>query len=174
MTDGVGARGRETEASCAALLDMLAAGTRASCETNGGVPYSAAGGRVGCDVPPSSCHFPVRKVPGSRAFGFPLGLCQPRSAFRERPREQTRRARVGHHHGDQTCMGYRGYCCDCLPAPGPGGTLAIDLNDGDNFYMVVRARRLAVAAVASHTCSPPSVFVIVTKLAENLCIIMFL
>ena len=32
--------------------------------------------------------------------------------------------------------------------------------------VVVRARRLAVAAVASHTCLPPSVSVIVTKLAE--------
>ena len=31
--------------------------------------------------------------------------------------------------------------------------------------MVVRARRLAVAAVASHTCLPPSVSVIGTKLA---------
>ena len=34
------------------------------------------------------------------------------------------------------------------------------------FRVVVRARRLAVAAVASHTCLPPSVSVIVTKLAE--------
>ena len=32
--------------------------------------------------------------------------------------------------------------------------------------MVVRARRFAVAAVASHACLPPSVGVIVTKLAE--------
>ena len=32
--------------------------------------------------------------------------------------------------------------------------------------MVVCARRLAVAAVASHTCLPPSVSVIVTKLVE--------
>ena len=32
--------------------------------------------------------------------------------------------------------------------------------------MVLRARRLAVAAVASHTCLPPSVSVIVTKLAK--------
>ena len=46
-TDGVGAHGLETEALCAALLERLAAGTRESCETNGGVPYSAAGGRVG-------------------------------------------------------------------------------------------------------------------------------
>ena len=29
-------------------------------------------------------------------------------------------------------MGYRGYRCDCLPGPGPGGTLAIDLNDSDD------------------------------------------
>ena len=32
--------------------------------------------------------------------------------------------------------------------------------------MVVRARRFAVAAVATHTCLPPSVGVIVTKLVE--------
>ena len=37
-TDGVGARGLETEAICAALLDRLAAGTRVSSLTNGGVP----------------------------------------------------------------------------------------------------------------------------------------
>ena len=34
------------------------------------------------------------------------------------------------------------------------------------FLAVVRARRLAVAAVASHACLPPSVSVIVPKLAE--------
>ena len=41
-TDGVGARELETEAICAALLDRLAAGARASRETNGVVPYSPA------------------------------------------------------------------------------------------------------------------------------------
>ena len=63
-------------------------------------------------------------------------------------------------------MGFRGYRCYCLPGPGPGGTLAIDLNDDNNFLVVVRARRLAVAAISSHTCLPPSISVIVTKLAE--------
>ena len=63
-TDGLGARELETEAICAALLDRLAAGAQASRETNGGVPYSIAGGRVACDIPPSSCQFPVQKVPG--------------------------------------------------------------------------------------------------------------
>ena len=58
-TDGVGARELETEAICAALLDRLGEGARASRETNGGVPYSAAGGVVAWDVPPSSCQFPV-------------------------------------------------------------------------------------------------------------------
>ena len=60
----LGVREPETEAICAALLDILAAGARASRETNGGVPYIAAGGRVARDVPPLSCQFPVRKVPG--------------------------------------------------------------------------------------------------------------
>ena len=73
-TDDVGARGLVTEANIAALLDGLATGIRASCETNGGAPDSAGGERAGCAVPPSSCHLPVRKVPGWRAFGFPLGL----------------------------------------------------------------------------------------------------
>ena len=70
----LGVREPETEAICAALLDILAAGARASRETNGGVPYSAAGGLVACDEPPSRYQFPVRKVPGRRVFGFPLGL----------------------------------------------------------------------------------------------------
>ena len=70
----MGARELDTEAFSAALLDRLAAGSRASRATNGGVPYRAAGGRVACDLPPSSCQFPVRKVPGSRTFGFPLGV----------------------------------------------------------------------------------------------------
>ena len=68
------ARGPLTEAICAALLDRLATGTRVSCKPNGGAPDSAVGGWAGCAVPPSSCHLPVRKVPGWRAFGFPLGL----------------------------------------------------------------------------------------------------
>ena len=34
------------------------------------------------------------------------------------------------------------------------------------IFRGVRARRRTVAAVASHTCLPPSVSVIVTKLAE--------
>ena len=53
-TDGVGARELETEEICAALLDRLAAGARASRETNGGVPYSAAGGRVASGAVTSS------------------------------------------------------------------------------------------------------------------------
>ena len=63
-TDGVGARGLIREEICAALLDRLAAGTRESRETKGGVPDSAVGGRVGCAVPPSSCQFLLRKAPG--------------------------------------------------------------------------------------------------------------
>ena len=69
-----GARWVVTEAICAALLERLATGARTSCETNGGFLDSAVGGRVECAVPPSSCHWPVRKVPGWRAFGFPLGV----------------------------------------------------------------------------------------------------
>ena len=70
---------------------------------------------------------------------------------------------MGHHHGGQTCTGYRGYRCDCQPGLGPGGTLAIDL---ETIFLVVLAGRVAVAAIASHTCVPPSVSIIITKLAE--------
>ena len=129
-TDGVGARGLVTEAICAALLDRLATGTRASCETNGGGPDGTVGGRVGCRHRTVTCRRGTCKA-GARS-GFRSGCGQPLGAFREEPREQKRRARVGRHHGGQTCMGYRGYRCDCLPGPGPGGTLAIDLNDSDD------------------------------------------
>ena len=40
------------------------------------------------------------------------------------------RASAGYRHGDPTCTWYR---CDSLPGPDAGGTLAIDLNDGDDF-----------------------------------------
>ena len=60
----IGARELEIESICVAVLDRLAAGARASRETNGGVPYIAAGGRVARDVPLLSCQFPVRNVPG--------------------------------------------------------------------------------------------------------------
>ena len=146
-------------------MDRLAAGALASRETNGGVPYIAAGGRVARDVPPLSCQFQVRKVPVDACSGFRSGCGQPLSALRERPRELKRRARVGRHHGSQTCIGYRGYRCDCLPGLGPGGTPAFDLNDCDDFSWCGREKS-SVTAVASHTCLPPSVSVIVTKLAE--------
>ena len=72
------------------------------------------------------------------------GLCsgcgQPISAFRERRREQKRRARVGHHDGSQTYIGYRGYRCDCLPVLGPGGTPSLDLNDCDDFSWYAREK----------------------------------
>ena len=71
---------------------------------------------------------------------------------------------MGRHHENQTCIGDRGYRCDCLRRPGPGGTPAFDLNVCDDFG--VNARGRSVAAVASHTCLPLSVSVIVTKLAE--------
>ena len=78
-----------------------------------------------------------RKYRAGARSGFRSGCGQPVGALREQPREQPReqkrRARVGHHFGDQTCMGYRRYRCGCLPGPGPGGTLAIDLNDCDDF-----------------------------------------
>ena len=63
---------------------------------------------------------------------------QPQAAFREQQREQKRQARVGHLHGGQMCMGFRCDCCCCLPGPCTGGTIAIDLNDCDDFSRCVR------------------------------------
>ena len=110
-------------------------------------------------------NFRFRRYPVDARSGF-LSCCdQPLGAILERPREQKRRARVGHHHSSPTCMGYRSYRCDCLPGFGPGGTPAFDLNDFGDF-LGVRARRRTVAAVASYTCVPPFVSVFVTELAE--------
>ena len=61
-----------------------------------------------------------------RAINCPNGMCQAgarsdfgpsygrlQSAFQEQERGRKRRARVGYHHGDSTCMCYR---CDGLLA----------------------------------------------------------
>ena len=117
-----------------------------------GVPYSRRAVNCRC----------ARYLAGARS-GFRSGCGQPLCALREQPWEEKRGARVGHHHGGQTCTGYRGYRCDCQPGLGPGGTLAIDL---ETIFLVVLAGRVAVAAIASHTCVPPSVSIIITKLAE--------
>ena len=110
-----------TEAICAALLDRLATGTRASSETprqccrrcRTAVELSTAGM---CQV-------------GARVYFLP-GCGRLQSAFEEQEWGQKRRASARYHHGDPTCMWYR---CDSLPGPDPGGTLAIDLKDGDDF-----------------------------------------
>ena len=52
-------------------------------------------------------------------------------AFQEQERGKKRRVRAGYHRGGSTCMCLR---CDSLLGPDPGDTLAIDLNDGDDFY----------------------------------------
>ena len=111
-----------------------------------------------------------------RAVDYSYGLCQVgarvyfrpgcgrlQSAFDEQKRGQKRRASAGYHHGDPTCMWY---CCDSLPGPDPGGTLAIGLKDGDDFSCGVRARRFVVFAVADHACFSTSLWVIVAKLAK--------
>ena len=79
----------------------------------------------------------------SRAVDYRYGMCQAgareyfrtgygrlQSEFEEQERGQKRRAIAGYHHGDPTCMWYR---CDSFFGPDPGGTLAIDLKDGDDF-----------------------------------------
>ena len=42
----------------------------------------------------------------------------------------------------------------------------IDQEEGDDFSLVVRARRFVVSAVADHACLSTSVCVIVAKLAK--------
>ena len=69
---------------------------------------------------------------------FRPGCGQHLGAFREQPREQQRPATVGHHHGGQTRMCYRGDRCDCLPGLGLGGTPAFDLNECDDFSLSAR------------------------------------
>ena len=85
-------------------------------------------------------NFRCRRYLVDARSGFRLGGGQPLSAFRERLREQKRRARVGHHHGSQTCTGYRGYRCNCLPGLGPGGTPPFDLKDCDHFSWRAREK----------------------------------
>ena len=72
--------------------------------------------------------------------GFRSGCGQRLGAFRERSREQKRQARVGHHHGRQTCIGYRGYRCDCLPGLDLGGTPVFDLNDCEDLWWCAREK----------------------------------
>ena len=61
---------------------------------------------------------------------FRPGCGRLESAFEEHEREQKRLASAGYHHRDPMCMWYR----DSLPGPDPGGTLAIDLKDGDGLF----------------------------------------
>ena len=76
---------------------------------------------------------------GARS-GFRPGCGKPLRAFQEQPRKEKRRARVGHNHGAQTRMWYRGYLCDCLPGLGPGGFPAFDLNYCDDFSWFAREK----------------------------------
>ena len=61
---------------------------------------------------------------------FRHGCGQLQRAFQEQERGQKRRERAGYHHGYPACMCYR---CDSLAGPDPGSSLAIYLNDGDDF-----------------------------------------
>ena len=62
----------------------------------------------------------------ARVVGNSKALCKSRSGGR-------RYARVGHHHDGQTCLGYRDWRCDYLTELAPDGSLAIELNDCDDF-----------------------------------------
>ena len=85
-------------------------------------------------------NFPCGRNLVDARSGFRSCCGQPLSAFRDRPPEQERRARVGHHHDSQTCIGYRGYRCDRFPGLGPGATPVFDLNDCDEFPWCAREK----------------------------------
>ena len=74
------------------------------------------------------CRYGLCQAGARESFRSGYGRLQ--SAFEEQERGQNRRASAGYHHGNPTCMWYR---CDSLPSPDPGGTLAIDLKDDDDF-----------------------------------------
>ena len=57
------------------------------------------------------------------------------------------------------------YRCNSLPGPDPGGTLAIDLKNGDD-YSCCSGIRFVVSAVDDHACLSTSACVIVAKLAK--------
>ena len=137
-TDGVGARGLITEANSAALLDRLAAGTQHLANQTEGVTTVLSTDGSGVPYHRRAVYFRCGRYLVDARSGFRSGSGQPLSAFQEQPREQNRRARVGHLHGGQMCMGFRCDCCCCLPGPCPGGTIAIDLNDCDDFSRCVR------------------------------------
>ena len=84
-TDGVGARQLKTGAICAALLDRLAVGGRASRETEVSLTVLPAGGsRVTYRRRPVNIRC-GRYLVDARS-GFRSGCGQPLSTFRERPR----------------------------------------------------------------------------------------
>ena len=155
-------------AFCASSLGKLATGIRASWATSRGSPDRAVGGRVECAVPPSICHFPVRKVlTGARSFSR-SGCVQRQGSFLKQKREQKRRA-----SRDTTVVARRVwvavvtavtvYLVLILMVPSQK-TRTLEMIS----LVVVCARSLAVAAVASHTCLPPSLSAIVTKSGEFL------
>ena len=110
----------------------------------------------------ATCQYGMYQA-GARA-GFRPGCGRLQNASQEQERGQKRRARTGYHHGDPKCMCYR---CDSLPGPDPGDTLAIDLEDGDDFSCGCSGERIfTIAAVACHTCLLSSARVVVAKLAK--------
>ena len=70
---------------------------------------------------------------------FRLDCGRLQRAFEEQERGLKRRVSAGYHHRVPTCMWYR---FDSMPGPDPGGILAINLKDGDDF-LVVQAIRLS-------------------------------
>ena len=102
-------------------------------------PTALPAGGSGVTYRRRAVNFRCRRYLVDARSGFRSGD-QPVSTFQERPQEQKRRVRAGHHHGSQTCIGYRGYRCDCLPGLGPGGSPAFDLNDCDEFSWCAREK----------------------------------
>ena len=90
------------------------------------------------------CRYGMCQV-GSREYFHP-GYGRLQGAFEEQRQGQKGRTRAGYHHGDPTRMCYR---CDSLPGPDPGGTLAIDLNGGDNVSCGCSGEKICRLGVSS-------------------------
>ena len=137
------------------VLGQVSNRTRASSEAQNTptvlptVPYR----RRAVDCRYGMCHV------GARAC-FRPGCGRLKIVFEEQERGQKRRASAGHHHRGPTCMWYR----DSLPGHDPGGILAIDLKDIDDFSC--SSDKIIVSAVIDHACLSTLVCVIVAKLAK--------
>ena len=80
---------------------------RASCETDEVLPTVLAADGPGVPYRRRAVICRCGRYLAGVRSGFRSGRGQLQGTFQELERGQKRRARVGHHYGGQTCMGYR-------------------------------------------------------------------